>query len=167
MEAGSQRPDVRAGGWGPGNPNTLELYLMSHFPYKYDLCVYITLVVLRETKNIFEKNNFYFVKQNKLLEKALSKDLCENISYNQHFYFSSHSLLNIGALFTIYQNVSWDQKVIKNANQINKISHPNVFSCKISMRYATVNFQLTILKPSKSGKKIFNGSLLGITWLIS
>lgn len=166
MEAGSQRPDVRAGGWGLDNPNTLEVYLMSHFPYKYDLCVY-NASFLRETKNIFEKNNFDFVKQNKLLEKALLKDLCENISYNQHFYFSSYSLLHIGALFTIYQNVSWDQKVIKNENQINKISHPNVFSCKISMRYATVNFQLTILKPSKSDKKIFNGSLLGITWLIS
>ena len=33
---------------------TAEVYLMSHFPCKYDLCAYIKLIVLRETKNIFE-----------------------------------------------------------------------------------------------------------------
>lgn len=66
---------------------TVEFYLI--FLLSINLCAYIELVVLRETQNIFEKNQFC-LKQSKLLEKAYSEDLCdEDIPYNQHFYLSS------------------------------------------------------------------------------
>lgn len=91
MEAGSQRPDVRAGGWGLDNPNTLEVYLMSHFPYKYDLCVYITLVFCVRPRTFLKK----------IISILLNKTSCQRKPF-QKIYVKIFRTINIFTFHPIH-----------------------------------------------------------------